>query len=111
MSDITGNIPILLIPCDDFIYSKLQKNIIKEIIKHYINCKKCYKCNNNNIEIYNDMMTKKINYKILNNMEEIDNIENMYMSLSNINTDNNIVNIYQLNFDKHFHDKCFFITF
>ena len=74
-----GNIPILLIPCKEL---EQQLDNIEKIKTHYMDCEKCNRYNNNKREIYNDLIKRKISYKIITDINEINKIEKSYNEIS-----------------------------
>ena len=97
------NIPILLIPCQEF----KKREMYQKILEHYFSCSKCMKYNNNTVELTKKNI-KNMEIKIITkNSELLDNIENSYMSIDDYTVKRNI--IYYIDVDDAIHDKCFFI--
>ena len=97
------NIPILLIPCQDF----KKKEMYQKILEHYFSCFKCMKYNNNTIELTKKNIQNMEIKIITKNSKLLDNIENSYMSIDDFLIKRNI--IYYIEVDDAIHNKCFFI--
>ena len=107
---INAYIPILLSPCEKLLEYEEEndKKVVKKIIKHYLNCKKCDRTNNNKIEITNLLFEKKVSLKILDDTELIDEYLEYYLTNTKKETGKKIV-IYKIEDYSHDNNNDFLI--
>jgi hypothetical protein len=102
-----SNIPILLIPCNNF---KWDNNMESEIKKHYLSCKKCNKTNNNNSDVL--FSGKEFVYKELCDETKINNYLDFYFNLKCYNRDlSNKFYCYKIKNDTHDYNDNFILLY
>lgn len=80
---ITGNIPILMIPCKKMRWYDCNESTIKSFKKHYLHCKKCEKIDNNEISFSFAIDRREIYCSKLKKYKLIDKLISLYQNLEN----------------------------
>jgi hypothetical protein len=107
--DDISNIPVLMIPCDK-LKNNIDDDIEKNVIEHYIKCKKCDKTNNNNSEIIFD--DTKFIYKKIYDENKINTYFNFYDNLKCYNKDlSQQIFCYEICNDNHQYNECFILLY
>lgn len=69
---VIGHIPILMIPCAGFEWNSDEFMTIKNFKKHFLECKKCDKIDNNNCSSYNFIQKSLLHCSDLMEVQNID---------------------------------------
>lgn len=109
---ITGNIPILMIPCNVFEWNNSDDRItIKNFKEHFINCTKCDKIDNNNNSIMTVINDSKYKCQTVEDESKIDIIFKYYDNLVGYNVKyKKNIQLYQILSHTHIYHKCIFIV-
>ena len=110
---IKGHIPILFEPCKKFIW---DGDIIKNFKYHYIECEKCIKTDNNDIQIIKQLNKSIYLIKKIKDIDEIEkycnnyyNLTKCYYEVSDKLKDKNCINLLKIINYEHVYNKCILI--
>lgn len=113
---VKGHIPIMMIPCADFVWDSDSEISLKNFKKHYNTCSICEKTDNNNISLTQILENAEIYCRELKNEERLEEYLEHYYELRNykfevIDEDKkyNHVYIYRINQRGHIYHKCILI--